>query len=111
MGIEELVAIATLGSILAATIIILYLLYSYYRIKSRKMELIDKGIWKTEYEQTQQKSTLLSGSIFMAIGISVLMGASWPGQINVKIEVSAGVALLLVGVTLVVNHFLERLYP
>jgi hypothetical protein len=100
---------AVFGSILATTVLISLLIYSDYKIKSLRMELISKGVWKKEFDHVQTKDTLIAGSILVTIGVSVLIGTFWPGlQVWVGLAMSVGIALVAVGSLLVIYSYTLR---
>jgi|GEM_PF-4895447 hypothetical protein len=88
----------------AATLVILCAIYLDYRVKSKRLTLIGRGIWKIEYDQTRQKNAVLAGSALIAMGISILVGTFSPGGVWSRIELSVGLALIMVGGMFVANH-------
>ena len=99
--------ILILGTIV--TVIIVFLIaYVYYKLKSRRMDLIEKGLWKPEYEDKEVQTALLVGLIAVAIGGAILLGWNISEETDICLRVITGMIPLSVGLSLLVYFCLSK---
>jgi len=103
MSYEELL-IYTIG-IFAIIVNSVLITYVYYKLKSRKMDLIEKGLWRSEYEGERVEAILMGGFVLIAMGTAVLLGGFLSEKVEVYFKAIGGLTPLLVGVALTVHYF------
>ena len=105
MAYQEFV-IFVLGTIVV--IIAFLIAYVYYKLKSRRMDLIEKGLWKREYEGENADTVLLWGLIAVAIGAAILLGWIISDETDVCLRMITGMIPFFVGVSLLVYFCLSK---
>jgi|GEM_PF-3887370 drug/metabolite transporter (DMT)-like permease len=79
--------------------------YTERKVKIKKMDLIEKGLWKTEYEpKAKPEGALLVGLILAGIGMAILACSFW-----VILEVGqwlrlGGLIFFLIGIALIIYY-------
>lgn len=79
--------------------------YVYYKLKSRKMYLIEKGLWKSEYEKGIHEPTTFGGLLLIAIGMAIVVGVFSTEKNEMCIKTIAGLLPLFVGFALVMYYY------
>ncbi|MGQ9469116.1 MAG: DUF6249 domain-containing protein, partial [Nitrososphaerales archaeon] len=87
------------------TIIVVYGTYTEHKEKMRKMDLIEKGLWKPEYEpKVKPEGALLAGLIIAGIGVAILAGSFWViWDIGQWLRLG-GLIILLIGIALITYY-------
>lgn len=106
--IDQNFFILIFGMILTFTLVLI--IYGRYELKSRRMDLIEKGLWKPEYEDKNENIVFLEGLILMAIGASILTGWKISKDINMYLRMIIGLIPLSVGLSLLTYFFLSKLF-
>jgi len=91
------------------TIIVIAILvtFVYYKLKLKRLSLIEKGLWKSEYEEKQLESIVVAGAILMAIGVAVLL-CFMIEDTKLFLKALIGLVPLLIGIALVVCFLMHR---
>ncbi|MCD6207218.1 MAG: hypothetical protein J7J06_04400 [Methanosarcinales archaeon] len=75
-----------------------------YLEHKKKLDLIDRGLWKPEEKQERPEHKLITGLLFFLLGVALLVGSCLPGvepglvgglRISGLLTTAAGVALLI----------------
>ncbi|HIE31273.1 MAG TPA: hypothetical protein EYP67_02680 [Methanosarcinales archaeon] len=70
----------------------------------KKLDLIDRGLWKPEEKQERPEKKLITGLLFFLLGLALLMGSYLPDiepdlvsglKISGLLTIAAGMALLI----------------
>jgi len=78
--------------------------YVYYKLRSRRLDIIEKGLWRSEYERGILEPTVFAGLFLIAIGIAILAGVFFAEEIEMYIKTTAGLLPLFVGVALLLYY-------
>lgn len=76
--------------------------YAYYKLRTKKMDLIQRGLWKAEYERVVPETALLWGMFLVALGSAILVGLFVSQGFCLYMKVIAGTIPLFVGISLVI---------
>ncbi|MEA1908846.1 MAG: DUF6249 domain-containing protein [Euryarchaeota archaeon] len=79
-----------------------YVLVTYLEHK-KKLDLIDRGLWKPEEKQERPEHKLITGVLFFLLGVALLMGSyldmepDLVGGLRISglLTIAAGMALLI----------------
>ena len=73
-----------------------------YLEHKKKLELIDRGLWKPEEKQERPEHKLITGLLFFLLGLALLIGSYFvePGlvsglRISGLLTITAGIALMI----------------
>jgi quinol-cytochrome oxidoreductase complex cytochrome b subunit len=75
-----------------------------YLEHKKKLDLIDRGLWKPEEKQEKPEHKLITGLFFFLLGVALLIGSCLPGvepdlvgglRISGLLTTAAGMALLI----------------
>jgi heme/copper-type cytochrome/quinol oxidase subunit 3 len=97
--------------------IFLILVFGYHRYLDhkkdmRKMDLIEKRLWKPEYEMLELKEVaLLIGLIIAAVGFAILLGSLFIVWENVGWLRLGGFITLCIGIAFIIFHATIRKKP
>ena len=89
--------------IICSTICISLAIYTYYRLKLSKMDLIKEGILKPEKRGDKPQILMGWGLFFVAVGAAVLIGSCWAGEVGVVYKIG-GLVPLFIGVAMAVYY-------
>jgi len=98
--------ILVLGTIVV--IIAFLIAYVYYKLKSRRMDLIGKGLWKREYEGENADTVLLCGLVLVAFGAAILLGWIISDETDICLRMITGTIPFFVGLSLLVYFCLSK---
>jgi len=98
------------GNITILVIVILVTL-AYYKLKLKRLNLIEKGLWKSEYETKQPESMIIVAAVLVAIGSAVLLTDYTLGETKLCTRALAtlnGSIFLFVGIALAICVLIHR---
>ena len=97
--------VGTISALTWLTIIMVYGTYTEHKEKIRKMDLIEKGLWKPEYEpKAKLEGALLAGLILAGIGAAILAGSFWViWEVGQWLRLG-GLITLLIGIALITYY-------
>jgi len=76
--------------------------YVQYKLKSKRMNLIEKGLWKPEYEDKNKNIILLTGITLASIGVAILIGWHISTDINICLMMMTGIIPLSMGLSILI---------
>jgi hypothetical protein len=79
-----------------------------YKLKARKLDLIERGVWRAEYE-TRGPEIPIVGIILSAFGVAIVAGVFCSSELDINLRAIAGFSPLFVGVSLLLYHFAQNL--
>jgi len=91
------------------TILFVYATSKEHKEKMRKMDLIEKGLWKPEYEpKAKPEGALLAGLILAGIGVAILAGSFWViWEVGQWLRLG-GLIFLLIGIALTIYYYVLK---
>jgi hypothetical protein len=98
--LEELLA-GSLVPIISTAIVFIWLTimeYLGHKENMKRLELIEKGLWKPEYEK---REALGAGCILAGIGVAIFVGSFWIIWENVQWLRLGGLIIFFLGIALV----------
>ena len=101
-------ALIVVSSSITIIVIAILTAFTYYKLKLKRLNLIEKGIWKSEYDARQLENMMVGGAILVAIGIAVLVTVFMVADKELLMWILTGSVPLLIGTALIICFLMLR---
>jgi Na+/H+ antiporter NhaD/arsenite permease-like protein len=99
--------IIPLAVICSVTVIILVIIYVVYKIESKNLNLIERGLLRHETNR-RKKLVLLNAFILTSTGAAILVGSFISDDPIICSKITAGLIPLFIGVTLFLYYCMAK---
>jgi NhaP-type Na+/H+ or K+/H+ antiporter len=79
-----------------------------YLEHKKKIDLIDRGLWKPEQKKEKPENKLITGFFFLLLGAALLIGSSFVEQDLTDGLLISGLMTVVAGITLMLAYFISR---
>ena len=79
-----------------------------YLEHKKKIDMIDRGLWKPEQKKEKPENKLITGFFFLLLGAALLIGSSFVEQDLTDGLLISGLMTVVAGITLTIAYFISR---
>jgi len=88
--------LALVSGVVAITLIVLSVVVVYYKLGLKRLNLIERGLWKPQHERSICETVVIQGAVLIAIGAAFLLATVLPGYLRIE-EVGTSFLIAVIG--------------